>query len=122
VKIRVLIVHDQALLRECLSALIDPEPDMEVVGKAASGGEAVGLAGRLRPDVVVVEAAMPDLGGCELVRGIVAAWPAAKIVALTLREEPLSRELLSAGAAALVDAQASVEDLLGAIRAVAAGP
>ena len=86
--IRVLIAEDQALLRASFAALVGAEPDLEVVGRAADGGQAVALASRLRPDVIVMDIQMPGLSGIEATRRICAdpALAGTRVLVLTMFE------------------------------------
>ena len=82
-KIRVLIADDQRLFAEALEAILSTDERLEIVGKAANGEEAVGLAAALKPDVILMDIAMPKLDGVEAVRLIRAKRPAAVILMLT---------------------------------------
>jgi len=82
-KIRVLIADDQRLFAEALEAILSTDERLEIVGKAANGEEAVGLAVALKPDVILMDIAMPKLDGVEAVRLIRAKRPAAVILMLT---------------------------------------
>ena len=86
--IRVLIAEDQVLLRTSFAALAGAEPDLEVVGRAADGGQAVALASRLRPDVIVMDIQMPGLSGIEATRRICAdpALAGTRVLVLTMFE------------------------------------
>lgn len=81
--IRVLITDDHAIVRQGLRALLATEPDIEVVGEASNGAEAVAAADRLQPDVILMDLVMPQMGGVEAIRRITARWPAARILVLT---------------------------------------
>ena len=83
--IRVLLADDQALLRSAFRVLVDSEPDMEVVGEASDGAEAVGLAARPRPDVVLMDIRMPGLTGIQATERIIAEAedPAPRVLVLT---------------------------------------
>ena len=122
--IRVLVVDDQALLRTAFSSLIDAEDDLEVVGEAADGREAVGIAARLRPDVVVMDVRMPVMDGIEATRQITAGQGAAVPRVLILTTFDLDEyvfEALRAGASGFALKSRPLEELLSAIRTVAAG-
>src|SRR2546428_9362602 len=82
-KIRVLIADDHAVVRQGLRAFLEAQSDIEVVGEAGDGGEAVRLASALRPDVVVMDVVMPQLDGIEAIRKIRAAGVPAKVIVLT---------------------------------------
>ncbi len=120
--IRVLLADDHAVVREGLKALINAQPDMEVVGEAADGLAAVALAAELDPDVVVVDVSMPGLTGAQVATRLREVRPDHKVLALTVHEDgSYLRMLLEAGAAGYVLKRAAVGELVQAIRAVAAG-
>jgi DNA-binding NarL/FixJ family response regulator len=124
VTIRVLVVDDQALLRTAFSSLIDAEDDLEVVGEAADGREAVQIAARLGPDVVVMDVRMPVMDGIEATRQITAGQGAGVPRVLILTTFDLDEyvfEALRAGASGFALKSRPLEELLTAIRTVAAG-
>ena len=121
---RVLVVDDQALLRTAFSSLIDAEDDLEVVGEAADGRQAVQIAARLRPDVVVMDVRMPVMDGIEATRQITAGQGAGVPRVLILTTFDLDEyvfEALRAGASGFALKSRPLEELLSAIRTVAAG-
>ena len=121
---RVLVVDDQALLRTAFSSLIDAEDDLEVVGEAADGRQAVELAARLGPDVVVMDVRMPVMDGIEATRQITAGQGAGVPRVLILTTFDLDEyvfEALRAGASGFALKSRPLEELLSAIRTVAAG-
>jgi DNA-binding NarL/FixJ family response regulator len=121
---KVLVVDDQALLRTAFSSLIDAEDDLEVVGAAADGREAVQIAARLRPDVVVMDVRMPVMDGIEATRQITAGPDAGVPRVLILTTFDLDEyvfEALRAGASGFALKSRPLEELLTAIRTVAAG-
>jgi DNA-binding NarL/FixJ family response regulator len=121
---RVLVVDDQALLRTAFSSLIDAEDDLEVVGQAADGREAVQIAARLRPDVVVMDVRMPVMDGIEATRQVTADQGAGAPRVLILTTFDLDEyvfEALRAGASGFALKSRPLEELLTAIRTVAAG-
>ena len=121
---KVLVVDDQALLRTAFSSLIDAEDDLEVVGAAADGREAVQIAARLRPDVVVMDVRMPVMDGIEATRQITAGQDAGVPRVLILTTFDLDEyvfEALRAGASGFALKSRPLEELLTAIRTVAAG-
>jgi DNA-binding NarL/FixJ family response regulator len=121
---RVLVVDDQALLRTAFSSLIDAEDDLEVVGQAADGREAVEIAARLRPDVVVMDVRMPVMDGIEATRQVTAGQGAdvSRVLILTTFDlDEYVFEALRAGASGFALKSRPLEELLTAIRTVAAG-
>jgi DNA-binding NarL/FixJ family response regulator len=121
-KIRVLIADDHALLREGLRALLEPAGDLEVVGQAADGQQAVEECRRLAPDLVLMDVAMPGLGGLEATVQIRREDPRIKVLVLTQYQdrEYVSR-FLKAGASGYVLKKAAGAELLSAIRAAHRG-
>jgi DNA-binding NarL/FixJ family response regulator len=120
--IRVLIVDDHRMLRNGLRNLIQEQPDMEVVGDAGTGRDAVRLAEKTRPDVVLMDINMPDLNGMEATRQLLAAVPTAKVVALSMyASRRFAAGMLAAGARGFVMKDCAFEELHAAIRVVAAG-
>ena len=119
--ISVLVVDDQALLRTAFSSLIDAEDDLEVVGEAAEGRQAVELAASLAPDVVVMDVRMPVMDGIEATRQITAAQDARVLILTTFDLDEYVFEALRAGASGFVLKSRPLEELLSAIRTVAAG-
>ncbi|MGH3233042.1 MAG: response regulator transcription factor, partial [Streptosporangiaceae bacterium] len=128
VTIRVLVVDDQALLRTAFSSLIDAEDDLEVVGEAADGRQAAGLATSLAPDVVVMDVRMPVMDGIEATRQITADSAAHRgagvprvLILTTFDLDEYVFEALRAGASGFALKSRPLEELLSAIRTVAAG-
>ena len=120
--IRVLVADDQAMVRAGFRMLLGGEPDIEVVAEAANGREAIELAARWRPAVVLMDIRMPELDGLEATRRILAADPAAKILILTTFDlDEYIYEALRAGASGFVLKDDPPEQLIAAIRTVAAG-
>ena len=121
-KIRILIVDDHAVLREGMRQLLAKEPDLDVVGAAADGAEAVQLAGELVPDVVLMDIVMPKLNGIEATRGIKEVSPSSAVLPLTaFDDEEYVVGLLSAGAAGYLLKSSSGREIIEAIGAVHAG-
>jgi PAS domain S-box-containing protein len=119
VKIRVVLADDHAVVRQGLAQLLGNEPDIEVVGAAADGKEAVELAGRLLPDVLLMDMSMPKLDGVEATQAVHADYPEIRIIGLSMFEEAECNEALrKAGAVAYVTKTAPAEDLVAAIRRV----
>jgi DNA-binding NarL/FixJ family response regulator len=121
-KIRVLIADDHALMREGIRALLGGTDDVLVVGEAANGDEAIREAARLDPDVILMDVAMPGLGGLEATLTIRKERPSAKILVLTqyVDREYVAR-FLKAGVAGYVLKKAASSDLVSAIRSVQRG-
>jgi DNA-binding NarL/FixJ family response regulator len=121
-RLRVLIADDHPLVRRGLRAALSGLPDIEIVGEAASGHEAVALAADLRPGVILMDLQMPGMSGIEATREILAAQPDARVLVVTLFQDDDSVFLaLRAGARGYVLKDADEEELIGAIRAVAGG-
>ena len=122
---RVLLVDDQELLREGLRMMVDAQPDLEVVGQAADGAEAVTKATELRPDVVVMDIRMPVLDGVEATRQICQTGPppaGPRVIVLTTFDlDEYVVAALQAGASGFLLKDARPADILAAIRIVAAG-
>ena len=120
--IRVLLVDDHTVVRSGLCLLLDKEPDIEVVGEAATGQAGVETAFRLRPDVTLMDITLPDFDGVEAAKRIRAAWPEARLLALTMHsEDAYLVNFLSAGGMGYVRKSAADRDLVTGIRAVARG-
>jgi NarL family two-component system response regulator LiaR len=121
-KIRVLLAEDHVMVREGTREFIKREADMEVVGEAGDGEEAVKLAKELKPDVVVMDIAMPKLNGVEATKQIKALNPSIAILILTAYDyDQYIFALLEAGAAGYLLKGVRVNELIDAIRAVYAG-
>ncbi|MFF0410365.1 response regulator [Kitasatospora sp. NPDC004745] len=121
-RIRVLIADDQPLVRRGLSLILSPDPALEVVGEAQDGAQAVELARRLRPDVVVMDIRMPVLDGIGASRELAATVPDCKVLALsTFDMDEYVVGALRAGACGFLPKDSSPEDLSAAIRTVHAG-
>jgi DNA-binding NarL/FixJ family response regulator len=115
--LRVLLADDHKVMREGLAALLNEQPDVEVVGQAGNGREAVDLACRLVPDVVVMDVAMPVMAGDEAARRIKRHVPRVRVVALSMFEEAdMAEAMRKAGAEAYLLKTAPSEKLLAAIR------
>lgn len=121
-RIRVLIADDHAILRDGLKALLQSAPDMEVVGEAATGKEALRLVHELRPNVVLMDISMPDMTGLEATEVIKRMYPEIKVIALTVHEhETYLRRMLQVGADGYVVKRAAADELVRAIRTVMRG-
>jgi DNA-binding NarL/FixJ family response regulator len=119
--IRVLLVDDHALARAGFRMVLDPEPDIDVVGEAATGRHAVHSVGRLRPDVVLMDVRMPDLDGIAATREITAAGIARVLILTTFDLDDYVYQALKAGASGFVLKDDPPEQLLAAVRTVAGG-
>lgn len=120
--IRVLVVDDHTLVRQGIVGLLGSQPDIEVVGQANSGAEAVALVGELQPDVVLMDITMPGIGGLEATRAVRERSPHSQVVILTIHDrEDYLFQALRAGAAGYVLKGADVADLLAAVRAAQRG-
>jgi len=120
--IALLIADDQPLFRAGLARLLNDDPRVEVVGEAADGEEAVRLAAKLKPDVVLMDLRMPNLDGIEATRLITQADPALKVIVLTTFDSDSQvLQALQAGASGFALKDATPEAIMGAIEAVMAG-
>ncbi|NYJ04151.1 response regulator [Petropleomorpha daqingensis] len=121
--IRVLLADDQALVRGGFRSILEGQPDMEVVGEAADGAEAVELALTTRPDVVVMDIRMPRLDGIAATRALLErhSSPARVLVLTTFNQEAYVYDALRAGASGFLLKSAPPRELAGAIRTVAVG-
>ncbi len=116
---RILIADESNVVREAISFLVSREDGMEVAGQAQDGQSAVELAAQLQPDVVVIDAAIPNSNGIEAARKIVSAQPGVKIVALSRHQDRWSvRRILDTGALGYVAKDRTFEELIRAIRTV----
>jgi two-component system response regulator NreC len=119
---RILIADDHGVLRAGLTALLNAEPDMEVVGEADSGEEALRLAAELRPDLVLMDLNMPESGGIEATRRFAELLPDVRVLILTMHEENgLVQEAMRAGAAGYILKRAVKTELVNAIQTVLRG-
>ncbi len=121
-RIRVLIVDDHGVMRAGLHALIERHADLQVVGEAAAGGDALQKVAELSPDVVVMDIGLPDMSGVDAIRRIRASTRAVALVALTMHDDPaLVRAVLAAGGSGYVVKTALGDELVSAIRAAHGG-
>jgi two-component system response regulator NreC len=121
-KIRVVLADDHRMMREGIRALLERQKDIEVVGEAADGREAVRLAAQLSPDVVVMDVSMPLLNGIEATRQIRRDSPDVAVLILTVHEsEDYVAQLLAAGANGYIIKRAAGDELISAIHAVDQG-
>jgi len=120
--IRVVLADDQDLLRRGFKMIIDAQPDMEAVGEAANGAQAITQAAALRPDVVLMDVRMPGTNGIEATRHIAAHLPEVKVLILTTFDvDEYAFAGLHAGASGFLLKNARTEELIAGIRTVAAG-
>src|SRR5438067_3167423 len=116
---RVIIADDHELARLGLRTMLSPEPDLEVVGEAATGREAIDLTRKLEPDLVLMDIRMPDLDGLAATRAIKEVLPRTSILIVTLSEDPdYLMEALRVGAAGFVLKDASRREVVTAVRQV----
>ena len=121
-KTKLLLVDDHEIVRAGLRMLFLAESDMEIVGEASSGEEALRTVEELSPDVVIMDVAMPGMTGIEATRRIKAAHPEVAVLALTMYEgEQYFFQMLEAGASGYVPKRAAADDLVSAIRVVRQG-
>jgi two-component system response regulator NreC len=122
VSIRVVIVDDHAILRSGLRRVLDAESDIEVVGEAATADRAVFEALASKPDVVLMDVVMPGKSGIEGMPAVLQAVPETKVLMLSMQDDPhYVREAFEAGASGYVLKEAADTEVVGAVRAVAAG-
>ena len=121
-KIKIVIADDHAVVREGTRQILEQEPDLEVVGEAGDGEEAVRLAGDFKPDVAIIDIAMPKLDGIEATKQIKALYPTVAILVLTAYDDDqLVFSLLETGAAGYLLKSVRGSELIDAVRAVYAG-
>jgi DNA-binding NarL/FixJ family response regulator len=122
VTIRVLIADDQQMVRQGFSVLLNTQPDIDVVGQAVHGLDAIDKVTELAPDVVLMDIRMPELGGIEATRRITAEHPHIRVLVLTTFDlDEYVYEALRAGASGFLLKDASADQLAEAVRVVAAG-
>ena len=120
--IRVVIAEDHRMVRELVAALLAREPDFTVVGEAGNGREAIDMAQKLRPDLLVLDVGLPEIDGIEVARRLKTALPGLKLLALSIHgEERFVQAMLNAGANGYLLKTSAVTDLVQAIRAVMQG-
>ena len=119
---KLLLVDDHAVVRSGLKMLLENERDVEIIGEAGNATEAIAVAVRLKPNVILMDIGLPDMSGIEATRAIKQQCPTAAVVALTIHEdEEYFFQMLDAGATGYVPKRAAPDELLTAIRAAAIG-
>jgi len=118
--IRLLLVDDQPLVRRGLGMRLHLEPDMQIVGEASTGREALSMAQALSPDVVLMDVEMPDMDGIEATAALRATASTSAVVILSIHDDPQLRvRAQAAGAVAFVEKRGTIDSLLAAIRQAA---
>ena len=119
---RLVIADDHELAREGLRAMLENEPDLEIVGEATTGREALEVCGLLQPDLVLMDVRMPDMDGLAAARAIKEKWPRIGVLAITLSEDPdYLLRALKVGVAGYVLKDASRADVVAAVRRALGG-
>jgi two-component system invasion response regulator UvrY len=120
--IRIMIVDDHGIVRTGLRSVLDDVSGMQVIAEACTGEEAIELARRVKPDVVLMDISMPGISGLEATRRIVTSFPAIRVIALTIHEEmPFPTTLLEAGASGYITKGSDVMEVINAINSVHRG-
>ncbi len=120
--IKILLADDHTIVRQGLKLILSAHADLEVTGEAANGREAVEMAQKLKPDIVLMDVAMPELNGIEATRRMVEANSRIKVLVLSMHKEAVYvREILKAGARGYILKDAIDTELLNAVRSVAKG-
>ncbi len=120
--IKIVIADDHAIVRQGLKLILSAQPDLEVIGEAANGKEVVDLVQKLKPDIVLLDVAMPELNGIEAARRMIEGNGRLKILVLSMHKEAVYvRETLRAGARGYILKDAIDTELLSAVRSVARG-
>ena len=121
-KTRILLADDHAVVRKGFRLILEQEPDMEVIAEAGNGRDAVKLCVELRPDLIILDIAMPEMNGVETTRRILESYPDCQILILSMHKDPVYvRESLRAGAKGYLLKDSIDDDLLRAVRAVSSG-
>lgn len=120
--IKILLADDHSLVRQGFSMILSAQSDMQIVGEASNGREAIELAEKLHPDVVVMDVTMPELNGIEATRRIAESAPRTRVLALSMHKDSVYvREILRAGARGYLLKDSADADLIAAVRSVAKG-
>jgi DNA-binding NarL/FixJ family response regulator len=121
--IRVLLADDHAMFRQGVSEMLSTDGEIEVVGEAENGQEAVVLARRLEPDVVLLDVEMPGMGAKEAMEIMLGNSPSPRVIIVTMHDDPgLVRELIGLGASAYLVKSATIEELHTAVHTAASSP
>jgi two-component system, NarL family, response regulator LiaR len=121
-QIRVLIVDDQYIVRSGLSTFVKVQPDMQLVGEASDGEQAIHSCAEMQPDIILMDLVMPKVNGVEATRTILQQHPTVKVMALTsFKDKDLVQDVLRAGAIGYLLKDVTAEELAGAIRTVMSG-
>jgi DNA-binding NarL/FixJ family response regulator len=121
--IRVLLADDHAMFRQGVSEMLSTDGEIEVVGEAENGQEAVALARRLEPDVVLLDVEMPGMGAKEALEIMLGNSPSPRVIIVTMHDDPgLVRELIGLGASAYLVKSATIEELHTAVHTAASSP
>ncbi len=115
-----LVADDHALVRQGMAEMLSTDEDIEIVGQAGDGREAVDVAGRTRPDVAILDVEMPVMGGQVALRKLLALTPPPKVIIVTVfADQAHVRELLALGASAYLSKNTSMQDLISTVRSIA---
>lgn len=121
-KTRILLADDHEVVRDGLRSLLEKQPDFEVTGVTGDGHEAIAMAKRMQPNVIVMDISMPNLGGVEATRQIKASCPTVKILTLSVHSQgAIVAQMLRAGASGYVPKSCPAEELIEAIQTVTRG-
>jgi len=121
-RIRILLADDHAVVRHGFKMILAAQTDMEIVGEAGNGREAVELAENLQPDIAVMDVAMPELNGIEATRRLAQSAPRTRVLALSMHKDSVYvREILRAGARGYLLKDSPAGELVAAVRAIASG-
>jgi two-component system response regulator NreC len=121
-KLRILLADDHVVMRSGLRALLERQPNLEVIGECENGSETIDVAASLRPDVVVMDVGMPVLNGIEATKAIVSANPGTAVVILSMHaDESYVMRALKAGARGYLLKDSAAADLIGAIQSISHG-